>query len=77
MGARAIHHILRLDHMALIARQIERGDAHEIVGLLQRFELPAEAKIDTVEAGGAIAQDRVSPDLVAALRAFGADGRGA
>jgi small subunit ribosomal protein S6 len=77
VGAGAIDDILRLDDMALFARKIRRGDAHDIVALLQPFKTPAKAKIDAIEAPRRHAKDRIGPDLVAALRAFRAHGGGA
>src|SRR3954470_6330559 len=52
-----------------------RGDPPAIV-MLERFEPAAQPQRHAGKAPGSIAQDRIEPKLVAALRPFRADGAG-
>src|SRR5262245_28262341 len=65
----------RGDGQASIVCEIVHGREYMVGFFDRRFEPAAIADRDAVEARREFAQDRVGPDLVAALRPFGTAGR--
>src|ERR1700733_6854425 len=70
VAAAAIDEIAGGDLVALVAGEIVHDRDHAAALLAQLFEAPAEPQLGARKAGGALAQDRVEPDLVATLGAF-------
>src|SRR3954465_14539942 len=74
VAATAGHEVMGRNSLALAGHEIvHRGD-HAAIVLLERFEPAAQSQRHTGKAPGPIAQDRIEPKLVAALRPFRADG---
>ena len=74
MSAAAGDEIIGRDPFALAGREIVHRRDHAVVVLLERFEPAAQPQRHAGKARGPIAQDRVKPELIAALRPFRADG---
>ena len=74
MSAAAGHEVIGRNPFALAGREILHRRDHTVVVLLERFEPAAQPQRHAGKARGPIAQDRVEPKLIAALRPFRADG---
>jgi hypothetical protein len=69
--AAAVDDVLGGDLAALVARQIMCGDDDAVALLGQLLEAAAAAQFCALEARREIAQDRVEPELIAALGPLG------
>src|SRR5262249_23465391 len=72
--AAAVDRITGDNAASLVARKIVHGRDDMVVGLGELIEAPAIAQVDALKACREVAQDRVEPDLVAALRPLRARG---
>ena len=64
MAAAAVDEVLGGDPAALVVGEVVNDRDHATAFLTQLLEAPAESQFRAVVAGGALAQDRVEPDLI-------------
>src|SRR6478672_1508717 len=74
VSATASHEVIGRNPLALVSHEITHHGDHAAIVLLERLEPAAQPQRDAGKAPGSIAQDRIEPKLVAALRPFRTDG---